>query len=291
MDFDQLSAFLAIAQHGTVTAAAIRLHRSQSAISRRLALLEAEIGAPLFDRRGPMLALTDVGRAFLPRAESALAAVASAQSAVLAQLEPGAGTVSVAIVGTLLGTRLAQEIGQQLQREVRLSVVTATSDEVSRLLRRGDVNLGVRYFREEDADEESERIGVEAMCVVGPPAIGRTPLRLGRQRWIGFPVTHGPKEDFGTLLRRRLASAGLASAEVMTIDSLSAQKRLVEAGVGLALLPESSVSDELRRGTLCIVDMPRVATRIPVYLIARKGAYLSPAARQLATILRRVLRT
>ena len=148
----------------------------------------------------------------------------------------------------------------------------------------------MRYWREEGADEDSEQIASEAMCVVGQPAVGRKASRLSRQRWIGFPVNPGPKEDFGTLLRRRLASAGLASSEVMTIDSLSAQKRLVEAGVGLALLPKSSVSDELRRGTLRIVGMPGVATSIPVYLVARKGAYLSPAALELATSLRHALR-
>jgi DNA-binding transcriptional LysR family regulator len=78
----------------------------------------------------------------------------------------------------------------------------------------------------------------------------------------------------------------LRTPEVMTVDSLSAQKRLVEVGLGVALLPESSVRDELTRGTLVRLDMPRVSTSIDIHLVHRREGYLNPAAQDVIALLR-----
>ena len=282
-DLDQLAAFVAIADRGTVTAAALKLHRSQSAVSRRLALLEDALGAPLFDRRGVTLALTDVGRAFMPYAERALAAVADGERAAGEQRTPGAGSVSLALVGTLVDAGIASALAEQQRRSPRMSVLTGTSSEVSRLVRRGEAHLGVRYLADSDAELVSEPIGVERLCVVK----AATPELRAPMRWIGFPLTRTTKDDFGRLLQRQLSAIGERYADVMTVDSLSAQKRLVEVGLGIALLPLRSVQDELQRGSLVLADMPAMATTIPVCLVFRQNGYLSPAARELAALLGR----
>lgn len=283
IDLDQLDAFIATAERGTVTAAARKLHRTQSAISRRLALLEDALGAQLFDRHNAKLALTDCGRAFLPFAERALAAVASGRAAVQQQLAPDAGSVAIAIVGTLVETPLAAALLAQPRASSRLSVLTASSAEVSRLVRRGEANLGVRYFDDEDAELICLHLGSERMCVVAAP--GHGPARK-RERWIGFPTTRTAKDDLGRLLAQQLTAAGLRSPEVMAVDSLSAQKRLVEVGLGVALLPESCVRDELTRGTLVRLDMPRVSTNIDIHLVHRREGYLNPAAHAVIALLR-----
>ena len=80
-----------------------------------------------------------------------------------------------------------------------------------------------------------------------------------------------------------LAACGLTPAEIIPIDSLTAQKRMVEAGFGLALLPESSVDEELRARTLRALPVPAMRVTIPVMLVHRRSAYLSGAARALMT--------
>lgn len=284
LDLDQLDAFIAISERGTVTAAARKLHRTQSAISRRLALLEDALGAQLFDRHGAKLALTDCGRAFLPFAERALAAVASGREAVQQQLAPGAGSVTIAIVGPLVETPLATALRALPRANSNLTVLTASSADISRLVRRGDASLGVRYFDDQDAELAYVRLGTEHMCVVA--AADHGPVRE-RERWIGFPTTRTAKDDLGRLLSQQLTAAGVKSPELMAVDSLSAQKRLVEVGLGIALLPESSVRDELARGTLVRVDMPRVSTTIDIHLVHRRESYLSPAAHDIIALLRR----
>ena len=69
MDIQLLTAFVTIAQLGSFSAAAQRLHLTQSAISKRIALLEVEVTQPLFDRVGRSVQLTEAGLALVPRAK------------------------------------------------------------------------------------------------------------------------------------------------------------------------------------------------------------------------------
>src|SRR5689334_17327594 len=101
MDVGGIETFLAIAQLGGFTRAASRLNRSQPAISRRLGLLEQEIGAPVLPRVRGGVTLTPVGRAFLPHAGAAMAAVRGGREAVKAAIRGEAASVSLALVGTL----------------------------------------------------------------------------------------------------------------------------------------------------------------------------------------------
>src|SRR4051794_22924169 len=89
----------------------------------------------------------------------------------------------------------------------------------------------------------------------------------------------------GHLLQRRLISAGLDGAPVTIIDSLTAQKRLVETHFGIALVPESSVRDEIRLGSLKEIIEPSVRTSVPVAVIHRRKGFLNATARALLAIL------
>ena len=81
MDIESIRTFLSIAQFGGFTRAAGQLHRSQPAISRRIGLIEQELGAPLLERVRGGVRLTEAGRAFLPFAEAALAAIKDGREA------------------------------------------------------------------------------------------------------------------------------------------------------------------------------------------------------------------
>ena len=293
MDVGGIETFLAIAQLGGFTRAASRLNRSQPAISRRLGLLEQEIGAPLLERVRGGVILTPVGRAFLPHAEAAMAALRDGREAVRVAAGGGPASVSLALVGTLAEARLVQQLRRFARRpgSARVELRTATSREVSHLVRRGEVMLGLRYATDPDPQLVSRVIGHEVLRVVvasDHPLAGRgkvSPVELGRERWIGFPPSRSPPETAGDILLRQLAAAGLGEVEVMAVDSLTAQKRLVEAGFGVALLPQTSIVDELRVGSLAVLDVKAMRAAIPVTAIHRRNGYLSPAAKQLLALL------
>ena len=99
MELDHVEAFVAIVRHGGFSRASSALHLSQPAISRRVHLLERELGAPLFERLRSGAVLTDAGRAFLPHAEALLASVRGLRRAKRVLAELPLGTADQRLVG------------------------------------------------------------------------------------------------------------------------------------------------------------------------------------------------
>src|SRR5688500_7504334 len=154
MDSDALGTFLTVHRLGGISNAAKALHRSQPAISRRIALLEQELGVPLFERVAGRMLLSDAGRVMVPFAERAVAAARDAENAVRALATPNAGPVALAIVGTLAGAALSKIMKRfaQTHADAELSLRTATSAEVSELVRRGEATIGLRYDHDRSRD-------------------------------------------------------------------------------------------------------------------------------------------
>jgi len=291
---DEIETFVSIARRGGFARAAESLHRSQPAISRRVEMLERELGTPLFDRVRGGVILTEAGRTLLPYAEAALAGLKDGAEAVRGLARGERGAVSVALVGTLASTRFAGMLRQFGQRHpsVKLELRTANSEEVSDLVRRGEATLGLRYFTDSDPGLVSEQVTEEALVLACSPdhrLAGRRVRDLGAlvgERWVAFPPRRRRREPFATALEHRLAAAGIEAAEIVRIDSLTAQKRLVEAGFGIALLIESSVQEELRLGSLEIIDAPALRGGVPVTLVRRRNGYLSGAAQSLVAVIK-----
>jgi DNA-binding transcriptional LysR family regulator len=295
LELDHLEAFVAIVRRGGFTRAAAGLHLSQPAISRRIHLLEHELGSPLFDRVRAGVVLTDAGRAFLPHAEAVLASARDGREAVGALRGADRGLVTLALVGTLASTALTERLRRfrEARPGIDLRLRTALSREVSDLVRRGEATIGLRYDSDPHPDLVSIRVHDEPMVAVSgahhPLArVRRVNVKaLAAQRWVTFPPrTDLPREPYSAALDQALAGWHL-TAEIVPIDSLTAQKRMVEAGFGLALLPASSVHEELRSGTLRALRIPNLRVTLPVDLIRRRRAYLSGAAQALEALLTR----
>lgn len=291
MELDHVQAFLEIVRSGGFARASAGLHLSQPAISRRIQLLERELGAPLFDRQDRGAALTDAGRAFLPHARALLASMRDGIEAVTATRDGDLGAVTLALVGTLASSRLTARL--RAHRDARpgldLRLRTALSAEVSALVLRGEAGLGLRYRTDPDPALTSVVIDEERLVPVCPPGhpLERAGLAgLARERWLTFPhQPDDPAEPYAAAVRQVLAAGGLGAAEIVPVDSLTAQKRMVEAGFGLAVLPESSLDEELRAGTLRPVLAPGLTATIPVVLIRRRHAFTSGAVRALIAAL------
>jgi DNA-binding transcriptional LysR family regulator len=295
MNLHDLETFVSIARLGGVTRAAGQLHRSQPAITRRIKLLENQLRAPLLERGRSGAVLTEAGRAFLPYAEAVLASLKDGMQSVLALQGGDHGAVSIAIVGTLAGTAIMQQLRYFSARHAnaRLDLRTANSFEVSDMVRRGEVSLGVRYFGDLSLELVSRQISEERIVVVcsaqhqwGGKRL-REPEKLRDDQWLSLPMTRH-RDSFAHLVARRLASAGLDDVSVMAIDSMTAQKRLIEAGIGIALLPESTIHEEVRIGTLRTIDVSHLQTTVPIHVLYRKNGYLTGAARTLLALISNV---
>jgi DNA-binding transcriptional LysR family regulator len=292
MNLHDLETFVSITRLGGVTRAAGQLHRSQPAITRRVKLLEGQLGAPLFERGRGRAMLTEAGRAFLPYAEAMLASFKDGTQAVQTLQGGDHGAVSLAIVGTLAGTTIVQQLRRFSAKHTnaRLELRTANSFEVSDMVRRGEVSLGLRYFDDPSPELVSRQVSEERIVVVcsaqhqwGGKRLRQVEL-LRRDQWFSLPMTRH-RDSFAHLVARQLASAGLDDVPVMAIDSMTAQKRLIEAGLGIALLPESSIHEELRLGTLRTINVSHLQTTVPIHVLYRKSGYLTGASRTLLALI------
>lgn len=283
--------FLAVNRGRTISAAAATLHVSQPAATRRLQLLERRLGTTLFDRTPSGMHLTSAGEALLPHAERALAASSDAVRAVAEHLAGAGGGVRLGIVGSLvdaLAGLLRTYVGEH--PDVEVSITTASSAQLTDLVRRGEVGFGISYAQPDDSDLEMRTLFTEGLVVVCAAdhelAGGRlTAASLRRHRWLVFPDVAGQPESSGSIARRLLERHHVPAARLRPIDSLSAQRALAVAGYGLALLPATMIDAELRNGTLATIEAPALVMDVAVTLTQRRNAYLGPADRAMLDLL------
>jgi DNA-binding transcriptional LysR family regulator len=294
MDAEALETFLAVHREHGFSNAARKLLRTQPAISRRISLLEEELGVPLFERAAQGPVLSQAGHALLPYAERALAALMDAKNAVTALKSAKAGAISLAVVGTLASTPLsaAFKVFAKSHPATDLRLRTATSAEVSDLVRRGDAALGLRYEEDVLADLDCELIAREPLAVIcardhrlaGRSVAGLADLR--RERWLAFPEIPGRREISAAHVFSLFLAQGL-DIDWIGVDSLTAQKRLVEAGFGLALMEQSAIADELKVRSLSTIAVRSLKATRRIMLVTRKGGYLSGATQELIRLLRK----
>jgi DNA-binding transcriptional LysR family regulator len=294
MDSDALNTFLTVHRRGGISSAAKALHRSQPAISRRIALLEQELGMPLFERIAGRTVLSDAGRVMVPYAERAVAAAQDAENAVRALAQPDSGPVALAVVGTLAGGRLSGILKRFATEHpgVDLSLRTATSAEISGLIRRGEAMIGLRFDRDRSRDLDCELLFAEPLqvvCAPDHPRAGRRVARLAElrgERWIGFPEVPERREIAASHILALFQIRGLGDVVWTPVDSLTAQKRLIEAGFGIALLSQFNAGEELGSSALSTIDVGDLDASHDVAVVTRRGGFLSAASRRLLEIIR-----
>ncbi len=299
MDSEALQTFVAIHRAGGFSAAAERLNRSQPAISRRVALLEEELGLPLFERVTGGVVLSQAGRVLLPHAERVLAALKDTEDALKVLRTGDGGPIEIAAVGTLANTGLTRALKRFAAAApgINLTLRTATSAEVSELVRSGAATIGLRYFDDLSSDLDCQHLAPEPLAVVcapDHPSAGkrvRSLADLRHEHWLAFPEARGAGEPTAQTLFMQFRMRDVAQFNWTPVDSLTAQKRLVEANFGIALLPESGIAEERKAKTLSLIRVGDLDARNPVTMITRKGGYLSAAAQKLVGILQSAYRT
>lgn len=289
----ELKAFLATARIGTFTDTSAQLNISQSALSRRISLIERAVGTPLFDRFANGVRLTEAGQELLPHAQAALAALQDGTDAVQGVIHGQHDNVTLAAIGALCNATVIEafrEFRDEFpQTELSLSFHAGTSDEVSDMVLRGDVSFGLRYRMDSDPRLKCDVMGTERMLIVCSPRHSLaarttvTPAEIAEETWIAFPVRAGATD---AEFRRRLSWYGLASSRaVMLMDSTAGQKRLIEANFGIGLLPQGHVREALQAGTLHALDVTGMRTQVPVTLVQRHGSLASDASTRIAALL------
>jgi DNA-binding transcriptional LysR family regulator len=252
----QITAFVEVARRRSVSRAAEALFVTQPALTARIQGLERDLGAELFIRTSRGMKLTEAGEAFLPYAVRALGALTDGRMQVNALERGGAGRLAIGAapaVSTYVLPPLLKLFAQSHPR-VAVSVRTGHSEEMLDLVLREQVDVGlVRALHHRDI--VSTPLYEDRLVLVVDPAHsfadkGRIRLReIAGEQLILFDRTSSYHELTNALFR----TAGIAPTGVMELDNIDAAKKMVEQGFGVALLPHTSVTDELESGRLAEV--------------------------------------
>ena len=254
----QVTTFVEVARRRSVSRAAEALFVTQPALTARLQGLERDLGAELFVRTSRGMKLTEAGEAFLPYAVRALGSLTDGRMQVNALERGGAGRLAIGAapaVSTYVLPALLKRFALSHPR-VSVSVRTGHSEEMLDLVLREQVDVGlVRALQHRDI--VSTPLYEDRLILVVEPGHrfaqeGRIRLReIAGEQLILFDRTSSYHELTNALFRR----AGIAPAGVMELDNIDAAKKMVEQGFGVALLPHTSVTDEVDAGRLAEVTI------------------------------------
>ena len=258
MLLNQITAFIETARRQSVSRAAEALFISQPALTARLKGLESDLGAELFVRGPRGMRLTDAGNAFLPYAVRALETLTDGRMQVNALERGGAGRLAIGAapaVSTYVLPALLKRFSEGYPR-VLVSVRTGHSEEILDLVLREQVSLGlVRALQHPDI--VSTPLYEDRLILVVEPghpfaSVGRIRMKdLAEEQLIQFDRT----SSYHDLTSALFVTAGVSPAGRMELDNIDAAKKMVEQGFGVALLPQTSVADELEAGTLAEVEV------------------------------------
>ena len=254
MELRQLEAFVAVAEERNFTRAAARLHIAQSGLSATIRSLERELHAPLFVRTTRSVALTPAGLALLGNARRTLLSARTAVEAVAAVEGLRQGRLSLGIMqsSSLFDLPSILERFRDAYPGVQLRLSQLTSADAVRLLRDHDVDV---IFTTGTEQTPSDLVSIPMfesplMVVCADDSIlADRPVAdlsaVAAQPHIGFPVGWGVRG----LADRAMHSRGLEANYVFEINDTSTVLELVEAGFGVALVPEiiANLKSSLRK--------------------------------------------
>lgn len=268
MHLGQLEAFVEVARRRSVSRAAEALFVTQPALTARLKRLEQEVGADLLVRTGRGVRLSEAGRAFLPYARRSLDAVEDGRRLVADVARGGSGQLAIG-AAPAVSTYVLPVVLERFHAAfpgVQLAVRTGHSEEVLELVLAEQVEVGlIRALRHPEI-ASIPLYEDELVLVTGPehPFAARGEIgvgEVGEERLILFDRTSSYHEVTSAFFRQ----AGVSPRGAMELDNIDAAKKMVRQGLGVALLPQTAVAEELAAGTLrrvAIADAAPVRRRI-----------------------------
>jgi DNA-binding transcriptional LysR family regulator len=249
MNLRQYEYALAVAEEGSMTAAAERLRVTQPSLSQQIATLEKHLGVQLFTRTPSGVTVTVAGRAFLAEAE--IATTASRRAVMAARAADGEleGELIMAVHMGLGARQLPQVLGQLRHRHPKLQVTLHEEPDpadMERLVRQGTLDMILVHRFPAGCTFDTHLLGKEAYVAVlpkGHPLLSDgAALRLedlASEGWIRFRRA-SLLDDY---LARLLADAGLSPHTVARASQISTAVRLVAQGLGVTVVPASAIPE------------------------------------------------
>jgi len=289
VDLGQIEAFVQVAQHRSFSKAADSLFLTQPSVTARIQSLERDLGEALFERNGRGVRLTEMGTTFLPFARRSLKALQEGRDALdgmrnldIGSLKLGSAlTVSTYVLPKILKKYCSAYPG------VEVSVHTGRSEQVLQMVLSDDVHCALERTVHH-ADIATVPLYEDDLVLVASPQhrfarsgtatiedVGREPL-----------ILFDKGSSYNQLIQGVFRQHGIVPHTLMELDTIEATKKMVEEGLGIALLPKVSTEREFEQKLLSpIVVADAAMPRRQISLIFRKNRKHTRAVHAFFTLL------
>ncbi|MEM1333852.1 MAG: LysR family transcriptional regulator [Actinomycetota bacterium] len=289
MDVRQLSAIVAIADHGTFSAAARALYTVQSNVSGHIARLEKELGVTLVDRA--MGGLTDDGARVVERARRVLNEIDDISADVGSRSENVSGQVRLGVIGTTARWLMPALLTALHDRHphVRTIVQEGATSTIVPNVASADLNAGIVHLPIDDPDLVVDPLFAEDLMLLVPaghPLHGNDPAPVAAIDAIPLPPPP-TGSALRTVLVRAAAAANVRLRAQAEIDGVGLIASLASDGFGAAIVP-ATATPRRRTGDFSMIPVPELPRRV-VAVVRRRRPAPSSATQALLETLRDVV--
>ena len=255
MEIRQLRAFVAIAESGTFTAGALRVHVTQAAISMQIRQLETEIGAKVFVRAPRHVILTEAGEQLLRRARHILREHDAALDEIAELAGAERGRLRIGSASAMVLTEQLPAILKELRKQhpaAEIAVTSGTSEVLVDQILAGEVDIAFVSLPVDVRGIKTERLSQDQLVAIASPR-----HKLAKQKTISAYTLAGERLILGErggntrrLIDQFFAQAGVTLRVAMELSRQQAIRRMVEEDMGVGIVPLQSVKEEVEKGRL-----------------------------------------
>jgi DNA-binding transcriptional LysR family regulator len=255
VEIRQLRAFVAIAESGTFTAGALRVHVTQAAISMQIRQLETEIGARVFVRAPRHVILTEAGEQLLRRARHILREHDAALDEIAELAGAERGRLRIGSASAMVLTEQLPAVLRELRKQhpaAEISVTSGTSEVLVDQILAGEVDIAFVSLPVDVRGIKTERLSEDQLVAIASPR-----HKLAKQRTISAYTLAGERLILGErggntrrLIDQFFAQAGVTLRVAMELSRQQAIRRMVEEDLGVGIVPLQSVKEEVDKGKL-----------------------------------------
>jgi DNA-binding transcriptional LysR family regulator len=281
VELTELRVFLKVAAERSFSRAAMKLHRTQPAVSQAVRRLEESVGERLFDRATKDATLTDAGRLLRDYADRLLRLSEEAEAAVkeLRDLRRGRVLIGVNEASVHVVLPLVQRF-RDAHPLVHVDVRRIPARQIGAEVAQGSLDFGVLTFQPAEPRLNAIVLGHDELVMLVHPshplaqAKEVTLAECGRQT----VIAHNDPSHVRDRVLRLFEQHHIPANILVSLPSLEGIKRAVALQMGVALLPRRCAESEIARGDLVALTMPEIRLRRHVRLVYRKGGERSHAS-------------
>ncbi len=281
MELKYLTTFKTIIEEGSFTAAAEKLHYTQSTITFQMDQIEKELSVKLFEKLGRKMVLTSAGKEFIPRVNEVLEAVDKLHY-LDKDVSECEGKLQIGVAETYLCYKLPPMLKAFVTKapKAKLNIQAMNCYEIRNALVAGELDIGIFYS---DVGGLGENLIVKPLAsfevvLVASPNIAKrfsdfkTP---NRQHKIPL-IINEPNCIFRQIFERYLKDNAIILDHTIELGSIATIKNLVQNDVGISFLPKFVVENELQDGSLVEIETKVGHNKLTIACGYHKNKWISP---------------